>query len=475
MKKKNLYNSFRNLLNNVFTPATFPIFSFALINWARSILQSKYLETIFLTIMIFYLFIFYSLISKSVSRHYWLKIIFLRQYFNLIINVLLLIYMLANYQTTNQDNILIEGLKIGIFECVFLQFIYSSLLKFLSILCFSLFVLGRFDLETWDYFFIVFSLILMGAYFNNQLKKEKNSKGNLTKFISDKVEPYDMFNSLLVDSSDLIFAISDKMKIEYSNYAFNSYILSKNLTNESFIKSFQKSSFFKLNEFLTNFDPSEIYQQLFRKCSNPQVKESSLSFKSIFNKIFDSNDSDLFLVFEANIFEEKKDLILILKKKDFAIFKIKRDFLYEQFIKSNIMIENHTMAISFVAHEFRTPLNCIISMLQNLDQSVDNILTNTYIIPAISSSKFLLNLVNDLLDNAQIISGVFKLVRVDFELHQLLENTFEVIRYQALNRGIDLILDFDPIINTINSDPSRIQQIITNLLSKIFFLILKFL
>lgn len=68
--------------------------------------------------------------------------------------------------------------------------------------------------------------------------------------------------------------------------------------------------------------------------------------------------------------------------------------------------------LSYVSHEFRTPLNCIITMLEYcLDdlQGKDTLMkqdTNLeYLRIALQNCKYLLNLSNDLLDLAQIKIG----------------------------------------------------------------------
>ena len=47
----------------------------------------------------------------------------------------------------------------------------------------------------------------------------------------------------------------------------------------------------------------------------------------------------IFLIAEAKIFDKKKDLIFITRENHNALFKIKRDYLYEEIIKTNNMEE----------------------------------------------------------------------------------------------------------------------------------------
>ena len=74
--------------------------------------------------------------------------------------------------------------------------------------------------------------------------------------------------------------------------------------------------------------------------------------------------------------------------------------------------------LSSVAHEFRTPLNGIISMLNLLKPEIANDLSEGFLEPVHISATILLSLVNDLLDMSQINSGEIRLVFRDFDLQK---------------------------------------------------------
>ena len=87
-----------------------------------------------------------------------------------------------------------------------------------------------------------------------------------------------------------------------------------------------------------------------------------------------------------------------------------------------------------------------------------------YISPALSCSKFLLSLSNDLLDYAQIEVGKFNLNLIEINLRHFLIDIQNLIKTKTESRGLDLILDIDKDIPiTIKSDPNRLRQIIINL------------
>ena len=216
--------------------------------------------------------------------------------------------------------------------------------------------------------------------------------------------------------------------------------------------------------------PELISLSEFKKCLlESKKKDPSIKLQDFIEKINLKNakTSNSFFIAEGRFFSQtENNLILIYKmKEDKFIIKVRRDILYDEISRLLQTNSNYSRAISFVAHEFRTPLNCIVSMLQTLDQQIDPKLSNNFIMPAIISSKFLLNMVSDLLDIAQIEAEKFKLVTIDFDLKFLMQDTLQIVVFQAMKRGIDLKMNFDNNIKRIKSDPNRIRQIIINLLS----------
>ena len=127
--------------------------------------------------------------------------------------------------------------------------------------------------------------------------------------------------------------------------------------------------------------------------------------------------------------------------------------------------ENKSKTLAFVSHEMRTPLNCILGMLAVLETMLDPITLDSYVIPAIACGKHLMNLLNDLLDAAQIQAGKFKLVFIEFDLKSLLSDVLFMINIQARPKGLELILEWDNnLSHIVKSDPNRIRQIVINLL-----------
>lgn len=236
--------------------------------------------------------------------------------------------------------------------------------------------------------------------------------------------------------------------------------------NEDLISRLQDLNIYVLDEYC--HIPSEVE---FKNCLIQNKKpEVSINLKNFIQKINERNAKalNIFFIAEGSFFSEAENDIIIIYKMidDKLMIKIRKDILYDQLSKIRQTNNNYSRAISFVAHEFRTPLNCIVSMLQTLDQQIDPKLSSNFIVPALISSKFLLNLVSDLLDIAQIEAEKFKLVNIDFDLKFLMQDTLQIILFQAMKRGLELKMNFDNTIKRFKSDPNRIRQILINLLGK---------
>ena len=127
-----------------------------------------------------------------------------------------------------------------------------------------------------------------------------------------------------------------------------------------------------------------------------------------------------------------------------------------------------------VSHEIQTPIKAIISfsnLLQSVGLSDERRLELTGIIE--SNSNALLNLTNDILEFTRLQANVVKLFRIDFDVNLFLKELyplFETYRSKELGKDVRLNLTIPRNCEMllINSDPSRLKQILSNLISNAF-------
>ncbi len=118
-----------------------------------------------------------------------------------------------------------------------------------------------------------------------------------------------------------------------------------------------------------------------------------------------------------------------------------------------------------MSHELRTPLNGVLGMLDLLRASPLGVEQREYAEIAYRSGDVLLTLINDVLDFSKIESGRMKLEQTPFDVRQLLEEALEAIALRTTAKGVELSALIAPNLpHTVNGDPTRLRQILINLL-----------
>lgn len=151
-----------------------------------------------------------------------------------------------------------------------------------------------------------------------------------------------------------------------------------------------------------------------------------------------------------NITERKKQENEILLAKNLAekASKAKEEFL------------------SVMSHEIRTPLNAVIGLANLMLQEKPRKEQEENLETLLSSAHSLLALINDILDFSKIEAGKVTIEIQPFNIYEFIQNVAKRFEVTAQHRGINLIAKVDPRIpKTIVSDPFRLNQIITNLVS----------
>jgi len=120
-----------------------------------------------------------------------------------------------------------------------------------------------------------------------------------------------------------------------------------------------------------------------------------------------------------------------------------------------------------MSHELRTPLTAIIGFSDLLAEEEGLGADQHSALESIhSSAEHLLALINDVLDVSKIEAGQVEVEHITFELRDLIKRTVQPLRHGVMEAGLTLNLKWDEgVPATIKSDPTKIRQVITNLLS----------
>lgn len=122
--------------------------------------------------------------------------------------------------------------------------------------------------------------------------------------------------------------------------------------------------------------------------------------------------------------------------------------------------------IANMSHEIRTPMNGIIGFTSLLLETELSSLQRNYLTTIQKSTLNLLNLVNNILDFSRLDAGQLKLEYLSFDLRDCVEDVLSIMSPQANIKKLELsaLID-DKIPEKIISDPLRLKQILTNLVS----------
>ncbi len=129
--------------------------------------------------------------------------------------------------------------------------------------------------------------------------------------------------------------------------------------------------------------------------------------------------------------------------------------------------------LAYLAHELKTPLTSIIGYsdlflrehrkhLADWEKAVPNL---EHIEKVLRNGRQLLKLINDALEISRYESGKLPLHLMETNVRNVINLTVEMVEYMAHAKNITIEVDCDQSFNLIVSDPLRLQQVLTNLVT----------
>jgi len=132
------------------------------------------------------------------------------------------------------------------------------------------------------------------------------------------------------------------------------------------------------------------------------------------------------------------------------------------------MISMRAAALRSASHDVRTPLSTIITVNETLMAGSTGPLTEIqmdFLQDIDDASRYLMDLVNDILDYAKAESGMITIVPELTAMVELVDQCVTLVTTKANEVGVTVTAQVSPDVSEIVADPLRIKQILLNMLS----------
>ena len=167
---------------------------------------------------------------------------------------------------------------------------------------------------------------------------------------------------------------------------------------------------------------------------------------------------------------ERRRLEVLSEQKQFRADELRRQS--EELEQDNRrMQETNRVQGEFLAnmsHELRTPLNAIIGFTDLLHAGMAGPVgpqQHEFLGDILTSSRHLLQLINEILDLAKVESGTVEIAPETIELAPVIIEVRDILRGTAASRTVELELALPDGLGTVTVDPAKLRQILYNYIS----------
>lgn len=196
--------------------------------------------------------------------------------------------------------------------------------------------------------------------------------------------------------------------------------------------------------------------QTFPAAAITELQNLGLSIGSLTGQVHQREDQLLQSIEEVR--EDASRSLETIEIKNIELDRARKDALRASRIKSEFLAN--------MSHEIRTPLNGIIGFSNLLSRTQMDVRQKEYLGHILGASETMLGIINDILDFSKIEAGKLVLEEEAVDLRELMDSSLAMLAPQAHRQKLDLLgLVYDDVPLQVKSDPLRLKQLLTNLVS----------
>jgi CheY-like chemotaxis protein/two-component sensor histidine kinase len=121
--------------------------------------------------------------------------------------------------------------------------------------------------------------------------------------------------------------------------------------------------------------------------------------------------------------------------------------------------------LGMLAHELRNPVAAIMNAGEVLNRTLREESAQKLVGVVKRQTTALARMVDDLLDVSRVTLGKIQLTREPTLLNQIVTRAVESIREKAARQNLQISMDVDPVPLWLSADPTRLEQVLVNLLN----------
>lgn len=158
---------------------------------------------------------------------------------------------------------------------------------------------------------------------------------------------------------------------------------------------------------------------------------------------------------------------VLISMDDVTLLEEKEVLLRESMLAAEEANQAKSAFLSNMSHEIRTPMTAILGFTEVLKRGLNlsGEERSKHLMTISNSGQHLLELINDVLDLSKVESGAMEVENIETSVANMAHEVVKVLRVKAEEKKIELsmIIESD-LPEYILSDPSRLRQVMTNLL-----------